>query len=116
MKFIGAIFFFALLLISSHSQSQEVTIQNGFITGNTFRAMEETSKNVYVVGLLDGMFLAPLYGAPESKLDNLASCTVGMTGQQLVAIFNKYLANNPERWHSSMHTIGYAAMHEDCNK
>lgn len=116
MRYIEALAVFTLLSISMASQSQEVYIKNGYLTGNTFRAMDEASKNVYAVGLIDGMFLAPMFGAPEIKLNNLASCTVGMTGQQIVAIFNKYLSDNPERWNQSMHTIGYAAMFRACDK
>ena len=116
MTLIEKILFLMLLFTSANSQAQDISIQNGFITGNTFRAMEKASKNVYVTGLLDGMLLAPLYGAPEKNLQILASCTVNMNGQQLVAIFEKFLTNHPERWNQSMHIIGYSAMHKICIK
>jgi hypothetical protein len=92
-----------------------IAVQNGFITGNTFRALDQASKNVYATGLIDGILLAPLYGAPEERLNNFEQCTVGMTGQQVVAIFGKYLKNNPERWHNSMHVIAFSALREACS-
>jgi hypothetical protein len=55
-----------------------------------------------------------MYGAPKKNLAVLEKCTEGMTGQQLVAIFNKYLKSNPELWHKSMHTLVYRAMNEAC--
>ena len=89
-----------------------VLIHEGWITGNTFRAFEVESKNVYVVGLIDGIFLSPFYGASK---ENLEQCTTGMTGQQVVAIFDKYLQKKPERWHLSMHVNGFSALKEACN-
>ncbi len=93
-----------------------VLIHNGFITGNTFRAFDQVSKNVYVTGLVDGILLAPLYGAPKKNLEKIEKCTVGMTGQQIVAILEKYLRGNPERWHHGMHVISYSALGEACSK
>jgi hypothetical protein len=106
----------AILFLSLNIQAKEgVSIHQGWITGNTYRAFEATSKNVYAVGLVDGVFLSPLYGAPKEKLKPLEQCTTGMTGQQVVAIFNKYLNENPERWHQSMHVIGFTALKEACD-
>jgi hypothetical protein len=114
MKFIKSFVVVTLLLVSFASKSDGAYIQNGFLTGNTFRALDDSSKKMYVIGLINGMFLAPMYGGSEEKVNSLASCTVGMNGQQLVAIFEKYLNNNPKRWNQSMHVIGYSAMLGAC--
>lgn len=91
-----------------------ISVKRGFITGNTFRALDQPSKNVYATGLVDGILLAPFYGAPEERLNNFERCTAGMTGQQIVAIFEKHLKENPERWHHDMHIIAFSALREAC--
>jgi len=113
-------FFIVVLLVFSSGQSiakddDSVLIQNGFIKGRDFRAFDSGNKYMYSMGLVDGILLSPLYGAPKSKLEKFESCTTGMNGSQLSAIFDKYLAENPERWHLSMHANGYAALQDTCN-
>jgi hypothetical protein len=104
-----------LLCFSSNTFAEkEVSISTGFVSGNTFRALDAVSKNVYATGIIDGVLIAPLYGAPKNKLAVIEKCTVGMTGQQLVAIFDKYLNSNPEVWNKSMHTIVFLAMSDAC--
>lgn len=104
-----------ILLFSPFIYAEKVvSISTGFVSGNTFRALDVVSKNVYAQGVIDGMLIAPMYGAPKLNLAVLEKCTEGMTGQQLVAIFNKYLKSNPEIWHKSMHTIVYRAMNDGC--
>jgi hypothetical protein len=104
-----------MLVFSSHTFADEVvTISTGFVSGNTFRALDDVSQNIYAQGVIDGILVSPAYGAPKKNLAILEKCTEGMTGQQLVAIFNKYLKSNPELWHKSMHTVVYRAMNEAC--
>ena len=111
---------FVLLLAVFTGQSfatedGSVLIQNGFIKGNDFRVLGSASKNMYSMGLVDGILLSPLYGSPNSKLRNFESCTTGMNGSQLSAIFDKYLVSHPERWHQSMHTLAFVALKEACS-
>jgi hypothetical protein len=111
--------FFVVLLVVCSGQSiakddGSVLIQNGFIKGNDFRVLDSGSKNMYSMGLVDGILLSPLYGAPKLKLEKFESCTTGMNGSQLAAIFDKYLAAHPERWHQSMHTLAFVALKEAC--
>jgi hypothetical protein len=104
-----------ILALSSLTFADEVvSISTGFVSGNTFRALDDVSKNVYTQGVIDGILVSPMYGTPKKNLAVLEKCTEGMTGQQLVAIFNKYLKSNPELWHKSMHTLVYRAMNEAC--
>ncbi len=109
---------FLLTVFSSQSLARDdgsILIQNGFIKGNDFRILDGPSKNMYSMGLIDGILLSPLYGAPKSKLEKFEGCTTGMNGTQISAILDKYLAAHPERWHQSMHTLAFAALEEACN-
>jgi hypothetical protein len=44
----------------------------------------------YAMGMIDGMLLAPLFGAPEDgeKLKSLATCVTGMNDEHMRAIFD----------------------------
>ncbi|MFT5707244.1 MAG: hypothetical protein ACI9ES_001535 [Oceanospirillaceae bacterium] len=104
-----------VLAFSSLTYAEKsVSISTGYVSGNNFILFDVVSKNIYAQGVIDGILIAPMYGAPKSNLAELEKCTVGMTGQQLVAIFNKYLVANPEIWHKSMHTIVHRAMNVAC--
>jgi len=95
-------------------QDDPVAIKSGFVDGNGYRAFSGFEKRAYAMGLIDGYFLAPLFGAPKRRLEWLERCVVGMTDVQLVAIIDKFLQDHPERWHDGMHALVYSAMFEAC--
>ncbi len=70
----------------------------------------------YVMGFVDATFLSPLYGAPKSEVAWLERCGMGMTDEQLVAVLEKWMAGNPERWHESMHVLALTALREACGR
>jgi len=102
-------------LMSSVAAGEDgVLIHNGSVTGQEFMRATETKQQGYIMGLVDGFFVAPLMGAPKAKLVPIEKCVEGMSDEQLNAIFLKYLRNNPERWHQSAHTAFYTAIVETC--
>ena len=92
-----------------------VLIKSGFIKGSDFKAFGNISKNIYSMGLVDGILLYPFYGAPKLKMEKFETCMTGMNDSQLSAIFDKYLAEHPERWHQSMHRLAFVALKEACS-
>lgn len=111
----------ALCLVSASTiaqvdYDQPVTIHNGFISGNDFISWTSAMKQKYAMGLIDGMFLAPLMSGtdfPRSK--SLGQCVENMTNKQVVAILDKYLSEHPESWHKYMHLLAWNALKEPCN-
>ena len=93
-----------------------VTIHDGFLTAKDFRELPQARKVSYVTGVLDGMLLAPFFGAPKNRLEWFESCVVGMDDEQVTAILSRFVAENPARWHQRVHTQFYAAMREACGK
>jgi hypothetical protein len=88
----------------------EIVIKSGFLTGNAYRGFSPESRRAYAMGLIDGMFLAPFFDAKKQKLEWLERCGTGMGDEQIAAIFDKYLRDNPGRWHETMHVLGWTAM------
>ena len=102
------------LVLSRGVYAQPVWIENGFLTGEQYLRLEQRARNTYVMGLIDGIFLAPLFGGSEQRTRNLGTCVEGMTNSQLDAILSKYLNENPSRWHEPVHRSMYTALLAVC--
>jgi hypothetical protein len=89
-------------------------IKSGFLTGNVYRELSPAGKRGYVMGFTDGVLIAPLLDAPKSELRSIERCLVGMTDVQVVAIFDKWLTDNPARWHEQMNILSYSALRQAC--
>lgn len=112
--------FFAFPLLtgasSAHAQTEPVYIKSGFLTGNSYRASSAQEKSGFVMGFIDGLLVAPLLGAPRSKLVRLEECLTGMVNSQVVAIVDKWLTENPGRWHQQMNVLTFSALQAACEK
>ena len=107
----------ALLLVSCSvaAASEPIfTIKAGFLTGNQYRLLSQEARRTYAMGLLDGIFLAPFFGAKKETLGWLERCATGMNDEQIAAIFDKYLRDNPGRWHETMNNLGLVAVKNAC--
>ena len=107
----------AFLLVScsiAAASEPAVNIKHGFLTGNAYRALSQEARRAYAMGSIDGMFLAPFFGAKKEKLSWLERCATSMTDEQIAAIFDKYLRDNPGRWHETMNALGMVAMKSAC--
>lgn len=102
--------------LSFAEPGQPVYIKEGFLTGNSFRELNYDGKRAYAMGFLDGVFVSPMFDAPKKKLQWIERCAVGMTDEQVVAIFKKFLSENPPRWHEPMNILAWVSMKESCQK
>jgi len=59
---------FTLFALSCFSQ-QGISIKAGFLTAEEFTHMNEQSQRDYAMGVVDGMLLPPLFGAPRAWND-----------------------------------------------
>ena len=102
----------AIPFMPMFSFAEPVEIHNGFMTGNKFMTLPRDEQEAYAMGLVDGMFLAPMFDAPKAKTGWLGKCAEGMTNTQVAAMLRKELENNPGQWHYSAHASMYGAMLE----
>jgi hypothetical protein len=94
-----------------YGQDKFVKIKKGFLTGNSYLQLSKKEQMSYVMGLLDGIFLAPFFNAPKVNLEWIENRTADMTISHLTAIITKYLNDNPQLWQESMNVIAYSALH-----
>ena len=95
-------------------QKQIAYMMKSSLTGNNYRLLTPIEKRRYVRGILDGTFTAPGFGAPRENMEWIEKCITNMTVEQPVAILEKYMADNPERWGDPMNFIFLSAMNGVC--
>ena len=107
-----------LVAVSLGNPQSSVHIHNGFLTGQEYLDFDARTQQGYAMGVVDGMLLAPMFGAPSdaAKLKSLANCIEGMSNAQVKAIIDKFLKDHPERWNDPMHAVTYTAMMEACSR
>src|ERR1043166_1085743 len=89
------IFFLALLPAANGFAAQErVSIARGFFTGRDYFEMSDTEKRAYATGAVNGMLVAPFFGAPEERLRWFKTCTAKLSDEQLAEILTRYIGND----------------------
>jgi hypothetical protein len=111
---------FTLFAFSGLAQ-QGISIKTGFLTAEEFTHMNDQSQHDYAMGVVDGMLLAPLFGAPRAwndgqKIGVFGECITDMSSKQVAAIISKFVRDHPERWNDSMHVVAFAAMTHACSQ
>ena len=109
------ILIFALLIGSSSVVADPVAIKRGFFTGNDFLQLSQDDKRDYVIGMTDGLLLAPIFGAPKAEMKWVEDCLTDMNNVQISAILEFFLKNNPARWHQQMNILTFVALKENCS-
>jgi hypothetical protein len=89
-----------LVLLTNGLQGEEKEREGvGFITGNKYLNFAEGNKEYYVTGLMDMLYYSTNYYVPKTYYLDIAEVTKGMGNKQIMAIFDKYLEEHPEKWH-----------------
>jgi hypothetical protein len=110
---------FVLLIficIDSHASQQRVTISRGFFTGKDYFEMSETEKRAYATGAVNGMLVAPFFGAPEERLAWLKTCTAKMSDEQTASILSNYITNDSTQLSMSLNVVTFNALKDACDK
>ena len=117
MRTIITIFIFMLLFASVTAASEQgVFIHDGFGTGQDFISMPPSCKRSYAMGVINGILLALLFGAPKENMNWFESYVENMTDVQVSAILSKFLEKNPGRWHDGLHTLMFSTIKEAYDK
>ncbi|MHB1861614.1 MAG: Rap1a family protein [Gemmatimonadaceae bacterium] len=105
-----------LLLCARPALAQDslVVVHNGMLTGNDYLSYSVSAQRAYVAGIVDGMLLAPLFGAKERSTAWFVDCVQGMTDVEIRAIIGNYLQAHPVLWKNQMHALVYSALFAAC--
>jgi hypothetical protein len=116
MRPIGATLLFLIACPMDALPQGQVRLHRGSMTAREFLDMPQGARKFYVMGLMDGLFLAPMFGAPANNKWRIAiqTCVEGKQVAQLVAIIEKYIKEHPEYWHADAHFEAYNALSRAC--
>jgi hypothetical protein len=119
MRHVPRSVFFALtaavsVSLGSVARAEGVYVPHAFMTGQEYLALPASRRATYIVGLLDGIFVGPLFGASEARVKALQDCLQEHNNIQIAAILSKYIQDRPERWHEGAHSLFYSRMFELC--
>ena len=95
---------------------QTVKISPGFFSGKDYLDMSDTEKRAYVTGEINGMLVAPFFGAPEENLAWLKTCSAKISDEDLAAILTRFIRDQPSQMQTNLNVVTFNALREACKK
>lgn len=105
-----------IVAINVYSSQQTVKISPGFFTGKDYLDMSDTEKRAYVTGQINGMLVAPFFGAPEENLNWLRTCSGKMSDEQLASILSRYIRDQPNQPQQNLNVVTFNALRDACRR
>jgi len=108
--------FAIITFLNVYANQQTVKISPGFFSGKDYLDMSDTEKRAYVTGEINGMLVAPFFGAPEENLAWLKTCSVKMSDEDLAATLSRFIRDQPGQMQTSLNVVTFNAFREACKK
>ena len=99
-----------------YANQQKVTISGGFFTGKDYLDMSDTERRAYATGAVNGMLVAPFFGAPDDNVNWLKTCTAKMSDEQLASILSRYVRDQPKQLQQNINVVTFNALREACRR
>jgi hypothetical protein len=106
---------FCFLVAGNRVASDErAIVHQGFLKVEKYMELEPREQAIYAAGLVDGMYLAPVFDAPndDKYLSSLQVCLKEMSNTQVAAIITKFAKEHPEKWHAGTNALAYQALRQ----
>ena len=106
-----------LLLLPAAGSAQEerkIRIMGGYITGREYMDMDGLEKKAYIRGLLDGLLLAPGFGAKEEDMEWFLACTKGLDITEVRKHLYEYIRTRNELWDNPNAAKSFRAVRDLC--
>ena len=105
-----------LLFVNTYANQQTVKISPGFFSGKDYLEMSDTEKRAYVTGQINGMLVAPFFGAPEENLSWLKTCSGQKSDEELALIPSRFIRDQPSQMQTNLNVVTFNALREACKK
>jgi hypothetical protein len=105
----------AVLSVYARSQ-QTVSIGPGFFTGKDYLDMTDNERRAYATGAINGMLVAPFFGAPQDNMNWLKTCTAKVSDEDLAAIISKYIGSQESQLSYNLNVLTFNALRNACPK
>jgi hypothetical protein len=104
-----------IVAINVYANQQTVKISPGFFTAKDYLDMSDTERRAYVTGQVNGMLVAPFFGAPEDNLTWLKTCSGKMSDEQLASLLTRYISDHPNQ-EQNLNVVTFTALREACRR
>jgi hypothetical protein len=98
-----------LVTFLAHAQSSGITL--GYLTCNDYLKLNDNDRIKWLTGAMDGIMAESTYIEKDPKGPWLGRCIDGLSIEQIKAMFEKALNENPEGWHAPAAIIFRDKMH-----
>lgn len=105
-----------LTLASVYANQKRVIIGPGFFTGKDYFDMTDNERRAYATGAINGMLVAPFFGAPEDNMDWLRTCTLKLSDEDIAGIITRYLRENESQLNNHLNVVTFGAIRNACPK
>ena len=102
-----------IAIVNVYASQQTIRISPGFFTAKDYLDMSDTEKRAYVTGQINGMLVAPFFGAPEENLTWLKTCSSKMSDEQLASILSRHIRDLPSS-QANLNVVTFNAFREAC--
>jgi hypothetical protein len=93
-------------------------VRTGYLSAGAYLALKPDIQGVYMAGMLDGMYLAPMFDAPDEDkyLVRIRRCVTdgGLTNTQIASIVTKYAKSRTDELKAGANVVAYQALREAC--
>jgi hypothetical protein len=93
-------------------------VRSGYLSAGKYLALKPDTRGVYMAGMIDGMYLAPMFDAPDEDkyLVRIRVCVTDgdLTNTQIATIVTKYAKKRPDEWQAGANVVAYQALREVC--
>lgn len=86
----------------------------GYVTGNDYLKLDDNARLGWLIGAMDGIMAESTLIKKDAQGPWLGRCIDGLDTQQIKAIFEKELSENPEGWHAPAALIFRGKMKDFC--
>jgi hypothetical protein len=102
-------------IASVYANQRTVTVAPGFFTGRDYLEMSDNERRAYATGAINGMLVAPFFGAPDEGVSWLKTCTAKLSDEEIAAILTRYVReqNQPNY---NLNVLTFNAMRDACPK
>ena len=104
-----------LAFVSVYANQKTVSIAPGFFTGKDYLDMSDNERRAYSTGAINGMLVAPFFGAPDEKVNWLKTCSAKLSDEEIAEILTKYIREQ-NQLNYSLNVLAFNAMRDACPK
>jgi hypothetical protein len=97
-----------------YANQQKVTISGGFFTGKDYLEMTEGERRAYATGSINGMLVAPFFGAAPESVNWVKTCTGKMSDEQIAGILTRYIREQPGQMETNLNVVTFNAIKSSC--